>query len=63
MPLSKYFKGSGEDVMSSMQDEYGEEKGKRVFYATVNKRKKEGRSLGEKDPTDKALDGLKKAGQ
>ena len=39
MPLKKYFKGSGEKVMSNMQDEYGREKGKRVFYATANKRK------------------------
>lgn len=41
MPLSKYFKGSGEKVMSSMKKEYGEEKGKQVFYATANKHKKD----------------------
>jgi len=40
MPLSKYFKGKGEKVMSNMKKEYGEEKGKSVFYATVNKNKK-----------------------
>ena len=38
MPLSKYFKGHGEKVMSSMQSKYGAEKGKRVFYATANKK-------------------------
>lgn len=39
MPLSKYFGGHGEEVMSKMKKEYGEEKGKKVFYATSNKRK------------------------
>jgi hypothetical protein len=39
MPLSKYFGGSGEKVMRKMKEEYGEEKGERVFYATANKRK------------------------
>ena len=38
MPLGKYFKGKGEEVMSDMKDRYGEDKGKRVFYATANKR-------------------------
>jgi len=40
MPLSKYFKGSGEKVMSSMKKQYGAKKGKQVFYATSNKNKK-----------------------
>ena len=44
MPLNKYFKGSGEKVMNSMQKEYGSEKGKSVFYATANKRKMTGPS-------------------
>jgi hypothetical protein len=39
MPLSKYFKGHGEKVMKNMKKEYGEEKGKKVFYATSNKLK------------------------
>lgn len=38
MPISKYFKGHGEEVMSNMTKEYGAEKGKRVFYATANKK-------------------------
>lgn len=38
MPVSEYYKGSGKKVMKSMQDRYGEEGGKRVFYATANKR-------------------------
>lgn len=38
MPLNKYFKGKGEKVMDSMQKEYGDKKGKQVFYATANKK-------------------------
>lgn len=38
MPLSDYFKGSGEKVMKSMKKKYGDEKGKKVFYATSNKK-------------------------
>jgi hypothetical protein len=40
MPLSKYFSGSGEKVMRNMKQQYGEKKGKSIFYATANKRKK-----------------------
>lgn len=39
MPVSEYYRGSGEKVMHSMQRRYGKEGGKRVFYATANKRK------------------------
>lgn len=35
MPLTK----SGSKVMSSMKSQYGEEKGERVFYASINKGK------------------------
>jgi hypothetical protein len=38
MPIDKYFKGDGDKVMSSMQKQYGEKKGKSVFYATANKK-------------------------
>lgn len=38
MPLSKYYKGKGEEVMRKMKERYGEERGERVFYATKNKR-------------------------
>lgn len=38
MPISKYYKGSGEKAMKNMKSEYGEEKGERVFYATANKK-------------------------
>ena len=40
MPVDKYYGGHGEKVMKSMKKQYGEEKGKKVFYATENKRKK-----------------------
>lgn len=36
MPLTK----SGKKVMHKFEDEYGEEKGKSVFYAKENKDKK-----------------------
>jgi len=39
MPISKYYKGHGDEVMKSMTKEYGEKKGKQVFYATANKKK------------------------
>lgn len=38
MPVKEYYKGHGDKVMSNMKKEYGEEQGKRVFYATANKR-------------------------
>jgi len=38
MPLYKYFKGKGEQVMRDMQSRYGSKKGKSVFYATANAR-------------------------
>jgi hypothetical protein len=37
MPISKYFKGHGTEVMNNMTKEYGPDKGKQVFYATANK--------------------------
>ena len=38
MPVNRYFKGKGRKVMESMKERYGEEGGKRVFYATSNAR-------------------------
>jgi hypothetical protein len=54
VPLSKYFKGKGEAVMESMQEQYGADKGKQVFYATANKsgmkpkKKRKRKLIGEK---------------
>lgn len=39
MPISKYFKGSGEKVMGALKKEYGSKKGKNIFYALANKKK------------------------
>lgn len=38
MPLSRYFKGDGEEVMAGMVKRYGPKKGKRIFYSTANAR-------------------------
>jgi len=40
MPISSYFGGHGSEVMNNMTKEYGAKKGKQVFYATANKKKK-----------------------
>ena len=53
MPIEKYYKGHGSEVMKDMQSRYGSKKGKQVFYATAQKRKQ--------TPSDKAVEGLKKA--
>jgi hypothetical protein len=50
MPISKYYKGHGSEVMSSMKKQYGEEGGKRVFYATANKK-----GLGPSDKSKKKM--------
>ena len=42
MPVSKYFKGHGDKVMANMKKEYGDKKGKSVFYALANKDKNKG---------------------
>lgn len=60
MPISGYYKGSGEKVMSDMQDRYGDEKGKQVFYATANARGMN-RPGKKNSKGSKALDGLKRA--
>jgi hypothetical protein len=36
MPLNRYYKGDGAQVMREMQARYGPAKGKSVFYATAN---------------------------
>ena len=40
MPLSKYYKGHGSEVMQKMTKKYGKKKAKKVFYTTANKRTK-----------------------
>lgn len=48
MPISEYFSGKGKKVMDKMSKQYGEKKGKQVFYATANKKKKGG--VGHSNP-------------
>lgn len=45
MPISKYDrvfggKGSAAKALEAMKKRYGPEKGRRVFYATINKRRR-----------------------
>lgn len=40
MPIDRYFKGHGSEVMANMKSQYGNKKGESVFYATANKNKK-----------------------
>ena len=44
MPIKKYDKyvGNAEALMSKLKQQYGPDKGKMVFYAMVNKKKKRG---------------------
>ncbi len=71
MPLTE----SGKDVLSQMQDEYGDEKGKEVFNASINKGKKgsekwhekgklrrEGHKKNLRKETGRSGDGLKRIG-
>lgn len=50
MPVSSYFKGSGDQVMNSMKQQYGDKKGKSVFYATANKQGMTGDKKKKKRP-------------
>lgn len=38
MPVSKYFHGKGSAVMKDFVKRYGEERGRKMFYAVANKR-------------------------
>ena len=40
MPISKYYKGHGREVMADMRKRYGA-RAEEVFYATVNKQKQD----------------------
>ena len=43
MPMTK----KGQSILTKFLKEYGPGKGKDIFYATVNKRKKFARAVGE----------------
>ena len=55
MPISKYNtyfggkEGSAEKAYSAMSKEYGKEKGKSVFYALINSKKKKKNKSGLAD--------------
>ncbi len=36
MPVKRYFRGRGEQVMREMKAKHGAEKGERMFYATAH---------------------------
>ncbi len=57
MPVSRYFKGRGSEVMADMQSRYGAKKGESVFYATANKKgmKPKSKSDGSDRPSIKVL--------
>ncbi len=47
MPVSGYFKGEGSKVMRNMKRQYGQKKGKKVFYATANKQGLTAKKVGK----------------
>jgi hypothetical protein len=61
MPISKYFKGHGEDVMANMKNEYGGKKGEQVFYATANKKGEKPGGKHGKSKHHRTLDSIKRA--
>lgn len=36
MPVGRYYKGHGTQVLAKMKARYGDKKGERVFFATAN---------------------------
>lgn len=52
MPISKYFKGSGEEVMKGMKKKHGK-RAEEVFYRTANKMKM--KPHGRKQFTEKHM--------
>ena len=68
MPISKYFKGHGEEVMADMVRKHGAKKGKQIFYATANKRnmkamQRGGIVTGRKQDDDEELKALLAQGE
>ena len=55
MPIDKYFKGHGSEVMDSMQKSYGKNKAKKVFYATANKKKMKPNHIGPSEETEEKM--------
>ena len=58
MPLSRYsryFNGDAERAMRELQKQYGPEKGRSVFYALVEKRRKRQDSKGRANGLRQAM--------
>jgi hypothetical protein len=61
MPIGKYYKGHGEEVLRDMIARYGKKKGTSVFYATAKAKGMEpadegsGSSGSKKDPARRVL--------
>ncbi len=61
MPISKYNKafggkaGSAAKAKEAMREEYGSEKGERVFYASKNKGKIKGVDRGRRPPVRRSV--------
>jgi hypothetical protein len=43
MPIEREFGGHGRRVMAQLKSKHGSEEGERIFFATLNKRKKKRR--------------------
>lgn len=56
MPLTK----TGNKVLSNMEEQYGEKKGKAVFYASINKNKPGSSSWHKKTYSKDAIEYAKK---
>ncbi len=60
MPIARYFKGHGEEVMRQMVATHGEKVGEREFYATANKlglKPREHLSKGQRAMRDRSTKG------
>jgi hypothetical protein len=58
MPIGKYYKGHGEEVLRDMIARYGKKKGTSVFYATAKAKGMEPADEGsgnKKDPARRVL--------
>lgn len=52
MPVEAYYQGHGRKVMAQMKRKHGEKAGKRIFYATANKRGQGPRGSGPFTPEE-----------
>ena len=43
MPIGRYYKGKGKEVMRKMREMYGKKRGEEIFYANAKKMGMEGK--------------------